>query len=96
MITANDIIQHLNDISKTEDQIVDKWLTDVFIKRAVQSGVTSLTFSLELLSTYWYKHGLMFENNLFVKAMQKRNFNIEYSYDDRPCGGCYFNISCKV
>lgn len=95
MITANDIVEHLSEINKTEDRIVDEWLTDVFLKRAVQSGVTNLTFSSESLSAYWCKYGLVFKKEFFINAMQKRNFNVVYACDDRPCGGCYYKVSIK-
>lgn len=96
MITANDIADQLNRLLEFEDKHVDQWLTDVFIPKAFHERMSDLSFPEEKISNYWIKYGKIYNRDFFIKALKRRNLAVAFKYDDRPCGGCYFNISCKT
>lgn len=95
MITAKDVFNRLSTVLGFDDSQVEQWLIDVFIPQVISHRSASLYFQEEEISNYWIKNGKIYKRDSFIESLRKRNFTVTFKCDDRPCGGCYFTISCK-
>lgn len=84
MYTAKDMKKDLENVKLCEG--LDEWLqTDLLNKMAIK-GKEAVVPSRELHAKGW-------DFKAFVREMTRRDFNVRYECDDRPCSEPYYIIS---
>ena len=85
MITAKEVKERVKLLSACEG--VDEFIEHTLIPKFVGTNTVTVTES----KVGYGGKGWLKDN--FVSAMVQRGFDVEYTCEDRPCGGCYYTIS---
>lgn len=80
MFTASDVRKRLKEINLCEG--IDEWIESVLVYKLAEKR--TVTISDRVIK--WKKES-------FIVSMRQRGFCVEYYCEDRPCGGCWYEIT---
>lgn len=79
MFTASDVRKRLKEINLCEG--IDEWIESVLVPKFAEKRAVTIS-----------DRAIKWKKESFIVGMQQRGFYVGYYCEDRPCGGCWYEI----
>lgn len=85
-VTAKDMYFKVKEYRENLISGLDDWIEYYLFDQFKNQGFSVVVVDSVITNQGWSK-------TVFSEAMKDRGFSVEYTCEDRPCGGCYFTIT---